>query len=96
MIIIILAAVIALAAIAGAVIYIVMAKSAKKKAPVEQAGDADEIPALQHSEAVEPEPEAEPSGTEAEPEPAEPEHRSSLEPDKKDYFEGLFDDDEIK
>ncbi len=95
-IIIILAAVIALAAIAGAVIYIVMAKSAKKKTVAEQADNADEDPIPQQSEGDVTEPETGSSEPEAEPEPPESEHHNSLEPDTKDYFEGLFDDDEVK
>ena len=101
-IIIILAVVIAFAAIGGAVVYIVMARSSKKAAVKEEArekepvqtapSDTPEPEKVSATEASEPET-TEEAGTEDSPETV---HHSGLEPDKKDYFEGLFDDDEIK
>ena len=99
-IIIILAVVIALAAIAGAVIYIVMARSAKKAVPEQASSENEAVPQEEPEPVTEDqEPDAEGRETDAEEtetDAPEPEHHSSVEPDKKDYFEGLFDDDEIK
>ena len=92
-IIIILAVVIALAAIAGAVIYIVMARSSKKAASEQAQSDADDVPSKEPETDTE---EQAPATEDNKAETPEEEHHSSVEPEKKDYFEGLFDDDEIK
>lgn len=99
-IIIILAVVIALAAIGGAVLYIIMARSAKKASsgPEEQ----NEVPVSTavseepKQEASEPENAKQAEATDSPEVKGETEHHTGIEPEKKDYFEGLFDEDEIK
>ena len=85
-IIIILAVVIALAALAGAVIYFIMARSVKKPEAEETVPEEESDLSGSSGE--------EPPSEENSPEAPKPEHRSSVEPDKTDYFEGLFDDEE--
>ena len=92
MIIILLAAVIALAAVAGAVIYIVMARRAKQAAAEEEA--EEEAAPEEEAEPAEAGAEAPPAEEEAPPAPEAAHH--GVEPDKTDYFEGLFDDEEKK
>ena len=93
-IIIILAAVIALAALGGAVLYIVLARSAKKASVKQEVKGEDPIP--ESSDDAQPESVESAASDESDTEGVvDSEHHNGLEPDKKDYFEGLFDDDEI-
>ena len=91
--IVFIAGTIALAALAGAVIYLYMLRLRKKAAAEAEeeepaaADEADAAPAEKAEEA--PETPAEEAA------PSQP-HHSSVEPEKKDYFEGLFDDKEPK
>ena len=87
--IVFLAVVIALAALAGAVVYLNMLRLRKKAAAeeAEEASAEEEAPA---EENLDEEPE-----TPEEAAPPQP-HHSSVEPEKKDYFEGLFDDKDPK
>ena len=91
--IVFIAVTIALAALAGAIVYLNMLRLRKKAAaeaePEEPAAAAEPEPAPpEKTEEV-------PESSEEKADPPQP-HHSSVEPEKKDYFEGLFDDKDQK